>query len=158
MPATPTATPTPEIVKNGDIVVLFTSDVHCGVDKGLGYVGLWEIRKYLLKDSLFYVKAEEYAKGVDITFVSSHTIENPEYTELEVTDYTEYSDDCFSIHIHFIKNMRLVKGNRRVTSTMDSTFYFIYVDDSDDGEDNPHWTLGDMIAGAKQNYGTEEED
>ncbi|MBP5353803.1 MAG: hypothetical protein J6Y67_01540 [Lachnospiraceae bacterium] len=120
--------------------------------------GLWEIRKYLLKDSLFYVKAEEYAKGVDITFVSSHTIENPEYTELEVTDYTEYSDDCFSIHIHFIKNMRLVKGNRRVTSTMDSTFYFIYVDDSDDGEDNPHWTLGDMIAGAKQNYGTEEED
>ena len=119
--------------------------------------GLWEIRKYLLKDSLFYVKAEEYAKGVDITFVSSHTIENPEYTELEVTDYTEYSDDCFSIHIHFIKNMRLVKGNRRVTSTMDSTFYFIYCDDSDDGEDNPHWTLGDMIAGAKQNYGTEEE-
>lgn len=47
VPATPTATPTPEIVKNGDIVVLFTSDVHCGVDKGLGYVGLWEIRKYL---------------------------------------------------------------------------------------------------------------
>lgn len=55
--ATPTATPevTPEVTsevtkpveKNGDIVILFTSDVHCGVDTGFGYAGLWEIREYL---------------------------------------------------------------------------------------------------------------
>ena len=47
VPATPTATPTPEVEKNGDIVILFTSDIHCGVDKGFGYAGLWEIRNYL---------------------------------------------------------------------------------------------------------------
>jgi len=54
--------------------------------------------------------------------------------------------------------MRLVKSNkRRVTSVFDSTLYFIYYDDSDDGVDNPHWTLADMIAGARQNYGSDED-
>lgn len=119
--------------------------------------GLAEIRTYLLKDSFFYNKAEEYAKGIDITFVSSHSIENPEYTEMEVTDYTEYTDECFSIHIHFVKHMKLTKNGKHVTSTMDSKFFFIYYDDTDDGVDNPHWTMADMLASAKQNYGIEED-
>ena len=33
--------------KNGDVYILFTSDVHCGVSKGFGYTGLYEIRKNL---------------------------------------------------------------------------------------------------------------
>ncbi|MBO4697637.1 MAG: bifunctional metallophosphatase/5'-nucleotidase [Lachnospiraceae bacterium] len=52
--AEPTPTPTREGVRpdsvyerNGDVVILFTSDVHCGVDQGFGYAGLQEIRKYL---------------------------------------------------------------------------------------------------------------
>ena len=44
----PTAEPTPEIEKNGDVVILFTSDVHCGVDQGFGYAGLAQIRDYLV--------------------------------------------------------------------------------------------------------------
>ena len=28
-----------------DIVVLFTSDVHCGVDQGFGYAGLAAVRE-----------------------------------------------------------------------------------------------------------------
>ena len=31
-----------------DIVILYTSDVHCGVDQGFGYAGLEEIRDYLI--------------------------------------------------------------------------------------------------------------
>ena len=34
--------------KNGDIVILFTSDVHCGVNEGFGYAGLAQVREYLL--------------------------------------------------------------------------------------------------------------
>ncbi|MCR4740121.1 MAG: bifunctional metallophosphatase/5'-nucleotidase [Lachnospiraceae bacterium] len=30
-----------------DIVILFTSDIHCGIDQGLGLAGLEQIRKYL---------------------------------------------------------------------------------------------------------------
>ena len=33
--------------KNGEIYVLFTSDVHCGVDQGFGYAGLAQIRDTL---------------------------------------------------------------------------------------------------------------
>lgn len=29
-----------EVVENGDIYVLFTSDVHCGIDQGFGYAGV----------------------------------------------------------------------------------------------------------------------
>ena len=33
--------------KNGDIYILFTSDVHCGIDKGFGYAGLQQVRNTL---------------------------------------------------------------------------------------------------------------
>ena len=33
--------------KNGEVVLLFTSDVHCGMDKGFGYAGLQDIRDEL---------------------------------------------------------------------------------------------------------------
>ena len=36
-----------ETEKNGDIYILFTSDVHCGIDSGFGYAGLWQIRNTL---------------------------------------------------------------------------------------------------------------
>ena len=36
--------------KTADTVVLFTSDVHCGVDKGFTYAGLTAVRDKLVKD------------------------------------------------------------------------------------------------------------
>ena len=47
----PEPEPEPEpapVEKNGDIVILFTSDVHCGVDQGFGYAGLQAVRDYLI--------------------------------------------------------------------------------------------------------------
>ena len=35
------------VEKNGEVYVLFTSDVHCGVDQGFGYAGLKQIRDNL---------------------------------------------------------------------------------------------------------------
>ena len=35
----------PAAKKTGDIMILFTSDVHCGVDQGFGYAGLEQIRR-----------------------------------------------------------------------------------------------------------------
>ncbi len=32
---------------NGEIYILCTSDVHCGIDRGFGYAGLWQIREGL---------------------------------------------------------------------------------------------------------------
>ena len=38
----------PGVTKNGEVYVLFTSDVHCGIDQGFGYVGLQQIRDSLV--------------------------------------------------------------------------------------------------------------
>lgn len=35
-----------ENAEKKDILILFTSDVHCGIDKGFGYAGLEQIRKH----------------------------------------------------------------------------------------------------------------
>ena len=43
--------------RTGDIVILFTSDVHCGVDQGFGCAGLQAVREYLV------------AKGNDVILV-----------------------------------------------------------------------------------------
>ena len=37
----------PQAEKNGEIYILCTSDVHCGVDRGFGYAGLIQIRDTL---------------------------------------------------------------------------------------------------------------
>ena len=39
---------TPALEK--DLIVLFTSDVHCGVDQGWGYAGLYAVKESLAKD------------------------------------------------------------------------------------------------------------
>ncbi len=45
-PEAETATDAP-VEKNGQVIVLCTSDVHCGVDQGFGYAGLYHIRQSL---------------------------------------------------------------------------------------------------------------
>ncbi len=42
-----TEAPQAQAEKNGDIVILYTSDVHCGIDQGFGYEGLQQVKDYL---------------------------------------------------------------------------------------------------------------
>ena len=110
------------------------------------YHGLYTVQKYLIKDSYYWNIAEEYAKSVDITFISDHTVTG--FSDIVIDNYIEYSPNCYSCHIAFKKNMRLTTGGSRVDA-LDSTFYFVYYDDTDDGVDNPHWAIADMIATTK---------
>ena len=106
--------------------------------------GLGTIQKRLIKDSYYYNEADHYAHDVDITFISDHRDAKPKYTDVSVTDYTEYSDECYSCHIQFTKNMILIKTGQLRTVTVDTTNFYVYVDDSDDGVINPHWCVADM--------------
>ena len=45
--------------KNGDIVILYTSDVHCAVDQGFGYAGLQQVRDYKVQRRLFQRSGRE---------------------------------------------------------------------------------------------------
>lgn len=108
--------------------------------------GLGTIQQYLIKDSYYWDIAESYAHGVDITFISNHTMLDPPYSNISITDYISYGENCYSCHIYFEKNMYLTKTGETRVDTIDSTFYFVKYDDSDDGVDNPHWAIVDMIA------------
>lgn len=99
--------------------------------------GLATVQQYLIKDSYYWNLAKQYSVSPDITFISNHTIKNPPYTDLVVDEYIAYSEDCYSCHIKFTKNMLLSNGNSS-TDKIDSTFYFVKMDGK--------WYIADMIA------------
>ena len=122
----------------------FNTDDLSGANHGLATV-----QSFLIKDSDYWNMAKQWAGGVDITFTSAHKFDDPKYTNVVVDNYAEYSDVCYSLHIAFSKNMVLTRTGEKISNDFDSTVFFIYYDDSDDGIDNPHWCIADMIATTK---------
>lgn len=122
----------------------FNTDDLSGANHGLATV-----QSFLIKDSDYWNMAKQWAGGVDITFTSAHKFDDPKYTNVVVDNYAEYSDVCYSLHIAFSKNMILTRTGEKISNDFDSTVFFIYYDDSDDGIDNPHWCIADMIATTK---------
>ena len=108
--------------------------------------GLETVQANLIRDSYYWKLADEYAHGPDITFISDHRADSPEYTNVAVDHYVSYTDNCYSVHISVTKNMILTKTGAKAQDTLNSTFYFVNYDDSEDGVDNPHWAIVDMIA------------
>lgn len=98
------------------------------------------VRKYLIPDSALEEQAEIY-NGRDIGYISGHKKENNTYSEIIVEDYVRYTEDCFSCHIQFTKTMYLNRDQSPVTTDIDSIFYFVLYDGTQDGEDNPTWKM-----------------
>ena len=103
-----------------------------------------ELQKYLIKDSYQYNVAYQYATGVDITFMASHILANPAFTENSVTNFKWISDNCFSVDVYFIKHMLIRSGTQKVDDTTNDRFYFVKWDDTEDGIDNPTWKIASM--------------
>jgi 2',3'-cyclic-nucleotide 2'-phosphodiesterase (5'-nucleotidase family) len=49
----------PDPADNGEIVILYTSDVHCGIDRGFGYAGLYEVRTALEEQGYITVLVDD---------------------------------------------------------------------------------------------------
>ncbi|MBR0132978.1 MAG: phosphodiester glycosidase family protein [Lachnospiraceae bacterium] len=108
---------------------------------GTGY-GLATVQAVLVKDSDYYNQAQAYSKSVDITFISDHKSNG--YAAENVTDYIEYGPDCYSVRVQVTKKLHLNRTGENITDTFDSILFFVNVDDTDDGADNPHWAIADM--------------
>ena len=105
--------------------------------------GFYNAAKYLVKDSSLYKYAYKWATGVDITFHWDHKILGVK--DVSVTDYIKYSDTCFSCHVYFKKEMYVYFNSGMYRDDIfDNIVYFIYVDDTDDKKDNPHWAIAAM--------------
>lgn len=102
-----------------------------------------ELKGYLITGSYQYNVAYEYATGVDITFVSNHTLADPAFTENTMTNFKWITDDCFSVDVHFVKHM-ILKSGKRVDDTMNNRLYFVKYDDTEDEIDNPTWKIASM--------------
>lgn len=103
--------------------------------------GIGKLLPCLVKDSYLYQMAEKYARSVDITFVSSHSLEG--FTKERVSDYIKYGEDCFSCEVYFEKNMRLTKGGGKRVDVFHNRMYFVYLEES---VAKPGWYLADMQA------------
>ena len=102
--------------------------------------------KDLVKSSYQYNVAEKYNNSVDKQFMSVHTLLNPVFTEESVKNFTWITDNCFSVDIRFIKNMR-IDGGSIVQDEMNEKFYFVKYDDTNDYYNNPKWKLVGMKGG-----------
>lgn len=106
--------------------------------------GFYNISKHLIKDSSLYDYAYKWATGVDITFVSSHTLQNPAFTNEKISNFEIYNENAFSCEVYLEKNMRLKSSGRKITDTMNEKMYFAYYDETKDEKNNPTWKLVNM--------------
>lgn len=117
---------------------LMTNDLQ-GTQKGFG-----TMKEYLITDSYLYNVAYKWVTNIDSTFTADHVLDNPPFSDEKVTNYVSYGEHLFSCDISFVKHMDLASRNMKVTDEMNSRFYFMYYDETDDGKDNPRWVILDI--------------
>lgn len=106
--------------------------------------GYYNISKYLIEGSNIKKFAYSWATGVDITFVSSHTLLNPTFTDEKASNFEIYNENAFSCEVYLQKNLKLKSGGKIIEDKMNERMYFAYYDDTEDGKDNPAWKLVNM--------------
>ena len=106
--------------------------------------GYYYMRPYLIRDSYYDKVAYQWATNIDITFISDHILLDPVFSEEAISNVVVYNDTCFSCDIYFIKHMQLIRTGKFQDDTFYHQMFFVYVDDTDDGTDNPHWAIADM--------------
>lgn len=113
--------------KNDVLTHARTWSLFMTADLGGAKHGFGQVEKFLLPDSYLMDVANKWATGVDITFTSVHTLDNPPFSEESVSGYVKYSDTCFSADVKLTKIMHLNSGTD-VADTMNCRFYYIQKD------------------------------
>lgn len=128
----------PEDLKETALNIAQTWSLFNTDDLKGGAHGLETVRKFLIPDSYYDGLAKGWASGVDITFTSAHTLNNPPFENVNVDHYIRYTDDCFSCHIDFDKPMHLTRTGDNIVDSTHSTYLFAKYDGN--------WCMVDMIA------------
>ena len=122
---------TPDILKIAQDWSLFLTD-----DLGGKLHGYYNINKYLIKDSDISKYAYKWATGVDITFISAHTLDKPTFTNQKIENFEIYNENAFSCEMYLEKNMRV--GSKKLQDKMHEKMYFVY------DENTSQWKLVNM--------------
>lgn len=106
--------------------------------------GYYNMREHLIRGSYYDTVAYQWATNIDITFISDHYFRDPAFSKESVTNVVLYGDQWFSCDIYFEKHMTLTRTGKLQDDIFHRRMYFINLDDTDDGIDNPHWVIADM--------------
>ena len=98
--------------------------------------GYYNIKKHLVEGSEIEKFAYNWATGVDITFVSSHTLLNPTFTNEKISNFEIYNENAFSCEVYLQKNMKLKSGGKIIEDKMNERMYFVCI--------NGTWNLVNM--------------
>lgn len=94
-----------------------------------GRSGFYALLNNLQKGTVLYKRAYDWSRNYDINFTSSHTLDEPAFSEIVVNNYRYFSKNFFSVDISFNKNMILTNGDKKIDG-LNETFYFLYNDGS----------------------------
>lgn len=106
--------------------------------------GFGTMKKYFIEDSYLYQMAYKWINSADSSYTPKHTYKKPPFSGETVNNFISYGDDIFSCDIYLVKHMHLTSFKMDVDDVLNSTFYFLNYDDTEDGEDNPHWVIIDI--------------
>ena len=91
--------------------------------------GFHTISKYLIKDSYMWKYAYKWATDVDITFITSHVLDNPVFTNQKISNFEFYNENAFSCEVYLEKNLILNKlRGKKLQDVMNERMYFAYID------------------------------
>ncbi len=99
------------------------------------------ILNYILRDSYLNTIAYNWATNVDVSFLGSHTFDNPPFSREKVSNYVVLGDNSFYCDIYFIKSFTVNSNKTHRDDIFSNRLYFLYTDDTNDGNDNPHWVI-----------------
>ena len=85
--------------------------------------GFHQINEFLIDGSTLSKFAKNWATGIDITFTSKHTFDNPIFTGEKVNNFEIYNKDAFSCEVYLEKNM-IIKGSKH-QDVMHDRMYFV---------------------------------
>lgn len=131
----------PEELKEYALAAAKTWDLYNTNDASLE-----EVEKYVVKDGFYDVIARRWLYSADRTYTSTHTLDNPPFRAETIDEYVKYSEDCFSCHVYLEKIMHLTRNGNLRLDVCDMTYFFVNLDDTDDGIENPHWCVVDMVS------------
>ncbi len=88
------------------------------------------ISSYLIEDTYMWKYAKKWATDVDITFITSHLLDTPTFTNVKISNFDIYNENAFSCEVYLEKNMILNKlRNKKMKDTMNERMYFVYYND-----------------------------
>ncbi|MGN0370471.1 MAG: hypothetical protein ACI4EW_07985 [Butyrivibrio sp.] len=97
----------------------FSRDLEgCGVSTAC-------LQPFFPANSYYIDLAEQYRQG-DMWMYSSHN--TPEFNNVSITEYTVYSEVCFSCRVIFDKSMYLTATGETKTEHNDQTYYYVNLD------------------------------